>query len=629
MRASPKHLITAPLLAALVLAPLWLAAQTARQTPARDALSGLDAIGAAPRARQEFLHPDQAFVLSGEQRPGGELVAHWAIAPGYYLYRDKIRFSTSAPGVTLDAPVFPEATIKQDPYFGEVAIYKTEAEASLTVRGAEASGSYEIAVTYQGCAEDGICYPPIKKTLLFNAAYQTASVVPGAGLGAPRAAEPTALNEVDRVTNRLHEQGFWLVLAWFYGAGLLLSFSPCVFPMIPILSGIVVGQGSAMRTPRAFGLSAVYVVSMAAAYALLGMVAGLFGHNLQATFQHPAILIAFAGVFVVLALAMFGLYQLELPAAVTNWFDRLSRSRKGGTLAGVAAMGFLSAAIVGPCVAAPLAGALTYVSHAGNPYLGAAALFVLGIGMGTPLLIIGTSAGALLPAAGRWMQYVQYAFGVVMLGVAIWFLSRVIPPPVALALWGLLCLGMAVYLGAFDALDAQAPGWRRLGKGVGLATVCYGAVLLVGAAAGADDVWQPLKPLVAARSGGLASQARALFKPVRSVADLDGELAQAQAAGKPVLLDFYADWCTECVQMERRTFVDAGIQARLAEFTLLRADVTANDADHQALLKRFDLFGPPATIFFDWAGVERRELRLNRFEGPKAFAARLANLRSP
>ena len=393
--------------------------------------------------------------------------------------------------------------------------------------------------------------------------------------------------------------------------------------MIPILSGIVVGQGEGITTGRAFSLSLVFVLIMAATYAGMGVIAGLFGHNLQATFQDPWVLSIFAGVFVVLGLSMFGVLNLQVPAAWQGRIAELSGRQRGGTWGGVAAMGFFSALIVGPCVAPPLAGALIYIGGSGDALLGGMALFALGLGMGIPLLAVGVSAGKLLPRAGAWMEKVKAIFGVLMLCVAIWLLERLLPAPVTVLLWGLLISGSAIYLGALDRFNTSRPRTVHLSRGLGLGLLVYGSALVVGAAGGATDALNPLAQPTAGRSLSLA------FDAVKGQADLEEALDRARSQGRPVVLDLYADWCVECKELERDTFTDDGVQDRLSRLVRLRADVTANDETDRRLLKSLGVFGPPALIFYGPDGVERRPERVVGFIGPRPFREHLDGILSP
>lgn len=588
-------------------------------------LDKLDQLGGAAK-QQDFLPPEQAFVFSHETYEQQRLPLVWTVAEGYYLYRDKLKFESPDGSAVIGKPQFPPAEEKQDEAFGRVAIYKHELKLALPVTPAAGASKVQLKITYQGCAEDGICYPPIHQTLSLPVAAVSAAPAPLA-LEPPggRAAESL---DADRLSTLLANSGLPVIAATFFGFGLLLALTPCVFPMVPILSSIVVGERGPAGAGRGLLLSVVYVLAMAATYAAVGLTAGLFGRNVQAAFQHPVVLVAFSALFVALALSMFGFFHLQLPQALRQRLERSHQGSRGGSLAGVALMGVLSAVIVGPCVAPPLAGALLYLAHEGSPVVGGVALFALGLGMGVPLLIVGASAGHFLPRAGAWLERVQHVFGVVSLGMAIWFLGRVLPPTLTLALWSLLLIGTGIFLRALEPLPELASGWQRLWKGLGLALVTYGGVLIVGAAAGADDLLKPLAPFTSA-SENQSLERKQAFTTVKSAAALEAAIQQASAAGQPVLLDFYADWCVECKRLERETFGDPRVAQRLAGFTLLRADVTANDETDRALMAGLSLFGPPAVLLYDPAGQERRDQRLIGFAGPAEFLARLAALGAP
>lgn len=565
-------------------------------------LDALERIGKTS-GQHEFLHPDEAFVVFHDVADG-VLHVTWDIAPGYYLYRDKMHAESQTDALSLGPPVLPRGETKGDPTFGRVEIYRDEVTVPLAIAdtGADTRAA-RAQIGYQGCAEDGICYPPIKKTIGF--------LLPTAAAATAVAAAPplAGSSSVDRISASLGSSSIVAILSTFFTFGLLLSLTPCVFPMVPILSGIIVGQGKSVTVLRGMTLSTTYVGAMALTYALAGVAAGMLGQNLQAAFQHPVIIVCFSVLFVLLALAMFGLYELQMPAVVQARLDQLSRRQSSGTYIGVAAMGVLSAVIVGPCVAPPLAGALAYIGQQGDAAVGGAALFALGLGMGAPLIALGASAGTFLPRAGAWMDTIKKIFGVVFLGVAVWFLERVLPASWTLLLWALLLIGSAIFMGALDAVDAATGAWRRCSKGLGMAFLVYGAVLIVGAAAGGSDPLRPLGPLAA--RAGVAPAAVNRFVPVKGLLSVENQLARAQAAGRPAMLDFYADWCIECKYLERDTFADGAVAARLAEFTLLRADVTANDGDDQVLLRRFGIYGPPAVLFFR----DGEELRQNRLVG--------------
>ena len=614
--------------------------------PATQRIGVRDALGPQPLglADDDIPTVDQAFRFDAQVTDPSQLKVHWDLAPGTYLYRSKVDLSLEgAEGVTLGPFELPPGDIEKDSILpdgstGDVEVYHNQVDLSLPlVRQMPEATEIALVAKYQGCAERGICYPPQTRRIrlsLPGTAGATplaavaipaipAATLPVASASAKSPGEP--VSEQDRIAAVLAGGSLWAVVALFFGFGLLLAFTPCVFPMIPILSGIIAGQGSEITTRRAFVLSLVYVLAMALTYTVAGVLAGLFGANIQAAFQNPWVLSAFALVFVALALSMFGFYELQLPSALQSRIAELSNRQEGGTLIGVAIMGLLSALIVGPCVAPPLAGALIFIGQTGDALLGGVALFFLSLGMGAPLIAIGTSAGKLLPRAGAWMDAVKAVFGVGLLGVAILLLERILPAALSMLLWGLLLICSAVYLGALSQLSAAARGWSRLWKGLGVAMLIYGALMLVGAAAGGKDTLQPLRGLaVLGGAGGASAIPHAGFKRIKSAADLDRELAAARAAGRPVMLDFYADWCVSCKEMERDTFSDPVVQGEMARFVLLQADVTANDSIDQALMQgRFELPGPPAILFFDPAGAELRGFRLVGFKPAGEFAAHL------
>jgi thiol:disulfide interchange protein DsbD len=573
----------------------------------------------------EFLDPEVAYVLSTEARDADTLVARFDIADGYYLYRDKFNFAiTDASGVVLGSTQLPDGKIKEDAYFGRMEVYYHGVEAVLQMQRATTGAvPLTLEIGYQGCADAGLCYPPMTKSVALTlpaAPAQRQGLTVGPGDLSDSAETVGELPEQDRIARALASGSTFLVLLGFFGFGLLLTFTPCVLPMLPILSSIIVGQGESITTRRAFWLSLTYVLAMAATYTIAGVVAGLAGANLQAVFQDPWILSIFAGLFVALALSMFGLYELQIPASVQTVLARLTNRQQGGTFIGVGIMGFLSALIVGPCVAAPLAGALIYISQSGDALLGGTALFALSMGMGVPVLIAGTTGGKLLPRAGPWMAKIKVVFGVMLLGVAIYLLERIIPESVSMFLWGALLIGTAVYFGALDALQPQASGWRRLGKASGLVMGIYGVLIIVGAAGGGSDVFRPLKGS-SFMAGDGAAERKLVFKRVKGLAGLDAELRVAAAEGKAVMLDFYADWCVSCKELERYTFSDASVQAALANVVVLQTDVTANDAEDQALLRAFNLFGPPAILFFGEDGKERPQFRIVGFVNAEDFRA--------
>ena len=556
---------------------------------------------------EEFLDPMLAFKPSAKALDGETAEVRFEIAKGYYLYRDKFRFR--ADGQSLGQPQFPAGKKKKDDLFGEVEVYYREVAIRVPVeRNASGTLPLTLKLTSQGCADGGICYPPQEQTVSLT--LPDPATAPAAG----QVAEAGTGDESGRIAHLLRNASFWVVIASFFGFGLLLSLTPCVFPMIPILSGIIVGSGHKTSHARAFTLSLAYVLGMAVTYAAAGVAAGMTGTLLSAALQNAWVLGGFALVFVVLSFSMFGFYELQMPTFLQSKVTEEAGHIKGGSIPGVAAMGALSALIVGPCVAAPLAGALLYIGQTGDAVLGGAALFVMALGMGVPLLVVGATAKSALPHSGPWMDAVKKAFGVLLLATAVWLIAPVIPVAMQMLLWALLLIVPAVFMHALDPLPMHATGWHRLWKGIGVIMVLSGAAMLVGALSGARD---PLQPLGGLRSAAAASDTKSLpFQRIASVSDLDARL---KSAGQPVMLDFYADWCVSCKEMERDTFSDPHVQQRLANVLLLQADVTANSDEDKALLKRFALFGPPGIIFFDAAGKEVPGVRVVGFQDVDTF----------
>ncbi len=569
---------------------------------------------------EEPLPPEQAFRFSARVVDAKTIEARWQITDQYYMYRDKFKFALD--GGTLGAPKLPPGKMKEDENFGNVEVYRKEVKILLPV---EASGPVTLKAVSQGCWDGGICYPPINQDAqltMAGAASPSAAVSPSPSERIPSptqargditspasAAAPAAGDESSRIAGLFKGDNLALVLLSFFGFGLLLSLTPCVFPMIPILSGIIVNHGHAVSHLRAFMLSLAYVLGMAVTYAAVGVAAGLSGTLLSAALQNAWVLGGFALVFVVLSLSMFGFYELQLPAALQSRVSDTA-NKQGGSLPAIALMGALSALIVGPCVAAPLAGALLYIAKTGDAVLGGSALFVMALGMGAPLLLVGAFSRTLLPKSGPWMEGVKKFFGVIMLATALWLVSPVIPLWVQMLGWAMLLVVPAIYLHALDPLPQNAHGWQRLGKGLGVVLLLGGAAMLMGVLGGAKD---PLQPLGFLR-GGIAAEAHGpAFERVATVEQLDARLAAAQAAGKPVMLDFYADWCVSCKEMERFTFAEVKVAARMKQMALLQADVTANNDADKALLKRFGLFGPPGIIFYDTGGRELADLRVIGF----------------
>jgi len=558
-----------------------------------------------------LLDVDQAFAFTTRIDPQGYVVAQWQIADGYYLYRDKIKVQLNDGNASLAELQKPAGLQKADPIFGEVEVYKQTAEVRVPVT--QANDAFTLQFEYQGCAEVGVCYPPETHTLTVQATDFTQFAQTDSSGSTNTNVDRAEMSESDRITDTLKNANLWVVILTFFVFGLLLSLTPCVFPMIPILSSIIVGQGGQnLSTRRAFVMSLVFVLAMAIAYTIAGVLAGLFGQNLQAAFQNPWIIGTFALIFVLLALSMFGFYELQLPSSLQSKITNISNKQKGGSLTGVAIMGFLSALIVGPCVAPPLAGALIYIGQTGDALLGGAALFAMSLGMGLPLLLLGTSAGKLLPRAGAWMNTVKAVFGVMLLAVALWMADRVLPGWITLSAWATLLIVSAIYMGALEPIGDKS-NWHKLWKGLGIGMLVYGVILIIGVAGGSRDLLQPLKVY---QGGGTAQQQTALqFEKIDNLADLKSRLGQ----GQPIMLDFYADWCVSCIEMEKFTFSDPKVQTALQGVTLLKADVTANSEAHRALMKEFGIVGPPAILFFNPAGQEQRAQRVVGFKKADEF----------
>jgi thiol:disulfide interchange protein DsbD len=570
----------------------------------------------------EQLPVDEAFVINARFDKPNELTVSWQIKPGYYLYREKLSFEVDG-NIELGRPSLPPGTAHRDDNFGDVQVYYDYVEATIPFARASGEASNVVIVGgFQGCKEDSICYPPGEQTM--------ALVLPATSefdAAAPTTTGP--VSEQDQWAARIVNGSWWQVLGGFYLAGLLLSLTPCVLPMVPILSSIIAGQGGSVSTSRGFFLSLSYVLGMAFTYTTAGALAALAGGQIQAIFQKPWIITLFAGLFVLLSLGMFGVFEVQMPTSVQTRLANLANKQRGGTFVGTAIIGALTALIVTTCVAPPLVGALTMIGQTGDVARGAGALFALSIGMGSPLLLVGASAGQLLPRVGPWMNTVKSAFGVLMIGMAIWMMERVLPGSVTLVLWALLVFLTGVFLGALEPLATDARPARRLAKGVGMLACLYGALLLIGATLGGEN---PLRPIPERALGGgpvgAVASPKLDFRSIETVATLDAALAEAKGAGMPVMLDFTAEWCVSCKEMEALTFPDAGVIAALQPFMLLRADVTANDDDDQELLKRFRSFGPPTIAFFDAGGQQRDNFKLVGFVPPDQFKAHVTELAS-
>ena len=640
------------------------------------------------RAADDFLDPDQAFQLSVRVLDAKRLELSYKVAPGYYLYRERFKFTS--PDAKLGEPQIPPGKKHYDTALEQnVETYHDGVVVILPVTSA--SKAFTLNATHQGCADKGLCYPPQPRTVAvtlkaFGADADAAKIVadadpsaPPAGVVAPvsvpaqggmsvasgalpdplrsvvlgnygasapqvdrpatttapmpaasavsetTAAPASTQDDDSRLASALRGGRLALIVPLFFVAGLLLSLTPCVLPMVPILSSIIVGQGESVTRWRGFTLALAYALGMALLYTALGVAAGLLGEGLAAWLQKPWVLASFAALLVLLSLSMFGLYELQLPSALRDGLSSKGDRMRGGQFAGVFAMGGISALVVSPCVAAPLAAALLHISQTGDAVLGGLALFTLAMGMSVPLLLVGASAGALLPRAGAWMEQVKHVFGLLLIAVAIYTVQPVLPALVAMVCWGVLLIVGGATLGAFEPVASGAhAGIARAVKGVGLVLALLGVLQFVGIASGGRDPAQPLARLARVGAGDAVAASADVgprFERVTGVADLDQRL---RTAGRPVMLDFYADWCVSCKEMEAQTFVDPAVHAKLDKALLLRADVTANNDDDRALLKRFHLFGPPGIILFDAQGHELEAARVVGFQDAPRFTNSLA-----
>lgn len=549
------------------------------------------------------LSPDQAFRLSVAVQNSDSLLFSWEIADGTYLYRHKFKFVSRTSEIKTGAPVLPRGEIKHNEYTSDVEIFRHHVSIELPLsRTNHDLKAVDLKISYQGCADDGVCYLPVQKNLSVNLPARQGD----SQIGLPHIDSLIPfISEQDRIAASLGNKPVGLIIFSFIGFGLLLALTPCVFPMIPILSSIIIGQGERITGRRAFRLSLSYVLASALAYMIFGILAGVFGSNLQAFFQQTWVIMALSGIFIWLGISMFGAVPFRLPVFMQTGIAGVSAKLKGGSLWGAAAMGMVSALAVGPCVTPPLAGALIYIGKSGDAILGGLALFSLGLGMGIPLLIIGTSAGKLLPKAGAWMNITKAAFGIGLLGVAVWMLGRILPMPVTLTLWALLLMIPLLYL-----------GWRKLWKRVSLVAAAYGIFVLTGLA-----THHPREYLQALCNTAMACEAppSLSFQKISTLEQLQQKLANAQVQGHSVMLDFYADWCESCQEMQHNTFTDPKILGALSQVVLLQADVTQNSKADQALLRHFELIGPPAVLFFGSDKQERKPFRLIGFMKPEAF----------
>lgn len=579
------------------------------------------------------LPPEQAFIFSSEILDNNTLLARWDIAEGYYLYRDKFQFTlTDENGVTLGMPVFPKGKIKVDEAFGRMEVYYKQVEIRLPLNRPKLEKTdVKLETVYQGCADEGFCYPPMDASSGLSLPIDKVAMTTATA----NSASDLALSEEEELIQALSKGNIiWTILV-FYGLGLLLTFTPCVFPMIPILSNIIVGEGENVTTRKAFIMSLVYVLAMAATYTIAGVVAGYFGQNLQAAFQNFWVLTVFSLIFVALALSMFGYYEIQLPSSLQSKLAEMSNRQQGGKLVGVGIMGFLSALIVGPCVAPPLAAALIYIGQTGNAALGGTALFALSMGMGTPLVAIGTLGGHFLPRAGSWMDTVKMVFGIVLLGVAIWMLERVLPPATTMSLWAVLLIASAILM-LFSQSFSHA--WRYAVKGLGVLFIAYGIMIFSEINSGGQDPLAPFQRLVGMQTipatQGMVKPSQSTipgldFKKVKGYDEAIKVLNEAKQQGKPVFIDIIADWCVYCKQMDKYTFGDEKVQTELRKFQLLKIDITDNSESDKKILQHLKINTPPPVfLFINPTGDEIPKTRVYGYKKADAFLQRVNRAQS-
>lgn len=574
-----------------------------------------DILGKKPSRAGQFLEVDEAFQLSAEV-VGDKIVARWTLADGYYLYQH--RFGFSADGARLGKPLFPAGKPYHDENFGDVTIYTTFVEVPVPITAAQ--GDFTVQIDYQGCADKGLCYPPTSKTVALSAtvlANAQSDVATAAVSAEPKALPQTEENRLSRL---IADASLPVIAGVFLLAGLALTFTPCVFPMLPIITSLVAGQhGHTRSTSRNFWLVFAYVQGMAVSFALLGVAAALAGRGLAGVFQSPWMVSLVALLFIGLALSMFGLYELRLPSALTTRATELSNRQQDGSLLGAALMGVLGTLVVSPCVTPPLTAAMLYIAQTGDKLLGALSLYMLAVGMGLPLLIIGTLGGKLLPRAGAWMDTVKAGFGVMMLGLALYLVSRFLPGPLVLALWAALFIFSAVALGAFI-------NTHPLRQGLAIVLLVTGLLQALGAAMGNTNPLLPLQDLRIGTAQAARLDPYAHFRKVKTVEALATLVAEAKAAGRPVMVDFYAEWCVACHEFAAQTFPDPAVKSWMDQALLVQVDVTANDAEDKRILKHHAVLGLPTLLFYNRDGVELSEARVTGFMKPEPFARHLAAL---
>jgi thiol:disulfide interchange protein DsbD len=556
-------------------------------------------------SQSEFPHVDEVFFPELFAVDGNTVELGLRIVPGFYIYKDKLTVRVLNDNAQAGRWDLPQGKMKSDEYFGEMEVYLDSFIAKLVIaRATPEAMTLELELGYQGCAEGGLCYMPQTRVMTVELPEATAV----GALEPTTPVEPGApVSEQAFLADVLLNQSIWKAIGIFFVAGLALALTPCVLPMIPILSGIIAGEGDEVTPMRGFTLALSYVLGMAIVYTGAGVAAAAAGMQLQATFNQPWILILFSGLFVFLALGMFGAFELQMPSSIQTKLSNLSGRQKSGTTAGAFIMGGLSALIVTACVAPVLIAALMVIAQTGDLVRGGTGLFAMSLGMGAPLLVVGAAQGKYLPKAGPWMVAVRNAFGFMMLGLAIWMLSRMLPGNVTMLLWAVLVCMAGVFMGGLTSLTTDSTGPQKLGKGFGFLAIIYGVVLLLGGLAGGSNPLKPLASIGFGSNGAIVTEAghELPFRRIKTVDDLDRELELASRQGKTAFLDFYADWCVSCKEMEAFTFTDAAVQATLANTVWLQADVTANDAEDQELLARYEVFGPPTIIFFGTDGQQR------------------------
>ena len=566
--------------------------------------------------KDDFVDVDVAFKVSAEATAADRIEVDFVVLKGYYLYRNKMKFAVDAgQPAALGAPDLPTGETKEDEYFGKQEVYHHDVVARIPVsRSSKDAFTLPLKVTYQGCAEAGLCYAPQTKT--FQVALPAANAISAlpAAASSVSAGGSGYVSEQDRLATLIRSGNVFLMVGAFFLAGLLLSFTPCVLPMVPIVAGLITASGTSVTRTRAFLLSLAYVLGMAATYTAAGVAVAAAGQQAQTLFQQTWIILLFAALFVAMAASMFGFFTVQMPSFIQTRLSEMSNQQKSGSYSGVAVMGALSALIVTTCVGPALVAALSVIGQSGQMVRGGVALFSMAMGMGVPLLVVGASAGQLLPRAGAWMDTVKQVFGALMLAVAVWMVSRVVPERFALLLWMLPLLAVAIVLEMAQLKSAAGRGITRV-----LATIAvvYAVLLGVGFTQGATD---PLQPLQAKAE----EHVQLPFQRIKSLDDLNAQVAAANTAGKTVMLDFYADWCVSCKEMEKYTFPTAEVRNALANTVWLQADVTANDEVDKALQKHFGIVGPPSIMFYGRDGVERRDFRVVGFMKPVEFAPLVA-----